>query len=105
VSTFLKNCLGRDPPEWVDWFKNRRLSVSPSAGPVGNIPPAGAESNFCAQFVEARLPRSTQTNQPPANPARFNQMESQTSDTARLFSGQALKLPLLTSKAVGMQQQ
>ena len=29
--------------EWVDWFNNRRLLA-----PIGNIPPAEAEVNFCA---------------------------------------------------------
>lgn len=29
--------------EWVDWFNNRRLLE-----PIGNIPPAEAESNFYA---------------------------------------------------------
>lgn len=29
--------------EWVDWFNNRRLHE-----PLGNIPPAEAEANFCA---------------------------------------------------------
>jgi putative transposase len=29
--------------EWVDWFNHRRL-----LGPIGNIPPAGAEANYYA---------------------------------------------------------
>ena len=29
--------------EWVDWFNNRRLLE-----PIGNLPPAEAEANFCA---------------------------------------------------------
>lgn len=31
------------PLEWVDWFNNRRLLE-----PIGNIPPAEAETNFYA---------------------------------------------------------
>lgn len=30
--------------EWIDWFNNRRL-----LGPVGNIPPAEAETTYYAQ--------------------------------------------------------
>jgi len=41
--------------EWVDWFNNRRLFVSPSAGPIGNIPPAEAEANFYAQLAETKI--------------------------------------------------
>ena len=36
--------------EWVDWFNNRRL-----LGPIGNIPPAGAEGRYYAQFEERAM--------------------------------------------------
>ena len=33
--------------EWVDWFNNRRLLE-----PIGNIPPAEAETRYYAQSNE-----------------------------------------------------
>ncbi len=36
--------------EWVDWFNNRRLLE-----PIGNIPPAEAETRFYAQFEELAM--------------------------------------------------
>jgi transposase InsO family protein len=36
--------------EWVDWFNNRRLLE-----PIGNIPPAEAEVQYCAQLKQANL--------------------------------------------------
>jgi len=51
--------------EWVDWFNNRRLLE-----PIGNIPPAEAETNYYAALE--RSGRVTKTNQPPANRGRFS---------------------------------
>ena len=36
--------------EWVDWFNNRRLLE-----PIGNIPPAEAETNFYAAMETSEL--------------------------------------------------
>ena len=36
--------------EWVDWFNNRRLLE-----PIGNIPPAEAETNYYATLEEPRM--------------------------------------------------
>ena len=36
--------------EWVDWFNHRRLLE-----PIGNIPPAEAEANFCAALEQAEM--------------------------------------------------
>src|SRR3954471_5174827 len=36
--------------EWVDWFNNRRL-----LGPIGNIPPAEAETAYYAQLEMTRI--------------------------------------------------
>ncbi|MGR3592565.1 MAG: DDE-type integrase/transposase/recombinase, partial [Limimaricola soesokkakensis] len=36
--------------EWVDWFNNRRLLE-----PIGNIPPAEAEANYCAALETSRM--------------------------------------------------
>ena len=51
---------------WVDWFNHRRLLE-----PIGFVPPAEAEAAFYNAWRASRWPRRTQTNQPPANPARF----------------------------------
>jgi len=36
--------------EWIDWFNNRRL-----LGPIGNIPPAEAETNFYADMERSDM--------------------------------------------------
>ncbi len=36
--------------EWVDWFNNRRLLE-----PIGNIPPAEAEANYCAALERSDM--------------------------------------------------
>jgi len=36
--------------EWVDWFSNRRLLE-----PIGNIPPAEAETHFYAALETADM--------------------------------------------------
>jgi hypothetical protein len=38
--------------EWVDWFKNRRLSE-----PLGNIPPAEAEAAYHATITPSAMAR------------------------------------------------
>ncbi|SHJ89826.1 Transposase InsO and inactivated derivatives [Shimia gijangensis] len=38
------------PPEWVDWFNNRRLLE-----PIGNTPPAEAETNFYAALERSDM--------------------------------------------------
>jgi transposase InsO family protein len=35
---------------WVDWFNNRRLLE-----PIGNIPPAEAEANYCAALDQPAM--------------------------------------------------
>jgi hypothetical protein len=53
--------------DWVDWFNHRRLLE-----PIGFVPPAEAEAAFYAELENLAVGRvGTQTNQPPANPARF----------------------------------
>lgn len=52
--------------ESVDWFNHRRLLE-----PIGNIPPGEAEAQYYAAITAMDLASVTQTNQPPANPARF----------------------------------
>lgn len=40
-------------PEWVDWFKNRRL-----VEPIGNVPPTEAEAAHYAALEELRIATS-----------------------------------------------
>ena len=51
---------------WVDWFNHRRLLE-----PIGFVPRPRPKPPSTTLWRASRSPRSTQTNQPPANPARF----------------------------------